>query len=446
MGDRRFGALVLLGMLAGCGPSTEDLVDELAAGGAAGQDAGRELLLAKGEAVPPLLAAFDDPARTGARPYLVPVLFGLMQRTGAPGIESALLRHLASDADPLVRAAIADRLGSARGRRDVAALVDAVGDADERVQSAALKSLSQRDGELDAVQRLRLEGLLPGLLAAADEDLKREALLRAEDTVKRLVDAAQQHVTQADLAAAESLYAAARDFSPSSWMAKFRQARFHYDYRDQKHGLELMRQHGMVLDVPLLEGQPDIDGRLDDRFWGRAAATKLHYQTNYFTAIPALLETQFYIARTAEALYIGCRSADARTDSLVGHRTGRDDQIWMEDSIELFFDANLDRRSYVQFILSHLETVFDAVHEDGIATQQRQWNAADKLATFVGLDFWSLEYRIEFDERWVPRPVPGEVWGANFVRDYRDLVNYSQWVYTYRTVHQPDVFGLLVFR
>ena len=56
---------------------------------------------------------------------------------------------------------------------------------------------------------------------------------------------------------------------------------------------------------------------------------------------------------------------------------------------------------------------------------------------------WYNNRDIRIEE--VPRPTPGDTWGVNFVRDFRDSINVSQWIFTYRTVHQPDVFGVLAF-
>ena len=67
----RAPALALAGLLA-CGPSPQDLVDDLA-DGEAREAARQELLLAKDRAVGPLLAALDDPARAASRLLLVEV-------------------------------------------------------------------------------------------------------------------------------------------------------------------------------------------------------------------------------------------------------------------------------------------------------------------------------------------------------------------------------------
>ena len=53
---------------------------------------------------------------------------------------------------------------------------------------------------------------------------------------------------------------------------------------------------------------------------------------------------------------------------------------------------------------------------------------------------------MEFGQPQLPRPKPGTVWGFNFVRTFRGR-EYTQWVRTFGLdAHNPDDFGLLLFR
>ena len=76
--------------------------------------------------------------------------------------------------------------------------------------------------------------------------------------------------------------------------------------------------------------------------------------------------------------------------------------------------------------------------------EDEEWSAGAPLATHVGADYWSVEYRVPFNDERFPRPRPGSVWGFNMVRVFRGE-EYSQWVRTYRGGHSPDDFGVLFF-
>ena len=67
-----------LGLIA-CGPSPQDLVEQLASADDR-EFARQQLLLAKQDAVEPLLAALGDDEFANVRPYLVDSLLSLMKR------------------------------------------------------------------------------------------------------------------------------------------------------------------------------------------------------------------------------------------------------------------------------------------------------------------------------------------------------------------------------
>ena len=126
-------------------------------------------------------------------------------------------------------------------------------------------------------------------------------------------------------------------------------------------------------------------------------------------------------------------------------------QIWTDDIIELFLDADFDHKTYFHTGINSLGAVADEwITGDRRRMRSREgwrevgWSAGARLATHVGADYWSVEYRLPFDDERFPRPRPGSVWGFNMVRVFRGS-EYSQWVRTYSGGHSPDDFGVLFF-
>ncbi|MFP6645964.1 MAG: HEAT repeat domain-containing protein [Candidatus Latescibacterota bacterium] len=439
------GVLTLL--LTGCGQSIERSIDDLATGGEAGSRAAQELLLLKpNRAVGPLLEAMDDPQRAKAHLQVADVLVGLVGRVEQDRLRPGLERHLTTHPNPEVRRRIAERLGRRRRHHYAGALLAAVQDTEIEVRYAAFKTLVNLWDRLAPEQRVQLDSLARQWATTEHEGLRVEVELRLEGQADVLLRSANQAVIEARIADAGELFEEAITLLPNSWKTRFGLARFHLQNGDPEHGFELLDQLGAVLRVSRGQGAPVVDGRLDEPFWERTAQAPLAVKGywGYFAA--AQMEARVNIAYTDEALYVGLYNDDSAPDKLVVTRTTRDDQVWLEDSVELFFDSNEDRNSYVQVIVSAAGTMFDAVHTDGIFTQERDWNGDYRVATYVGDDFWSVEIRLAYDKTWIKRPKTGDRWAANFCRNFRDGEQSVQWVYTGGDFHRLSDFGFLVFR
>jgi hypothetical protein len=438
-----FGMTVLLWA---CGPSVEDSVTKLG-GTPEERDEGRqELLLAKDRSVGSLLEALENPRFTRGRPELVEVLVGLMTRVEDARIEEALIRHLVEDHDPQVRARIAHKFGLFHRREGIETLLKALEDEAGEVRYQALWALGEMEREMDFQQREMLR--LHARKRAADEYIKarREAMIRVEAFMDDWLREAHRLALTARLAEDESLFAKALTYSPSSKRANYGLARFYLDNGQKERGFHLLRQHGMLLDVSRLQGGPQVDGRLEEGVWQTAARADSFFQHSmeHYAAVPSDVRTEIYLGYTSQALYVGFIGHDAHPESLVVKTHHPDQDIWYEDAVELFIDPHFDHRDYVHIGINSLGVTSD--HSISTARGRESfWNADAEVAAYVGEDFWSLEYRLDFGQREVPQPSSGDLWGFNFVRVFRG-VEYSQWVRTYEGGHRLDEFGLLVFR
>jgi hypothetical protein len=440
------GSAVLAGWL-GCGPSLEDSIDKLG-GSPEEQAAGRmALLLAKDRAVDDLLQALDDPERATSRRGLVEVLVGLMNRVDDERIEVAVLRVLRDDPDYRVRATVAQQLGLHRPAHFIEPFLGALADTSGAVCHAALLALGKVESDLDAGQRERLQQGARRLTAHGHHGARLEATIRVENFVSGWIEEARQAELGARLALAESLYTRALDYSPRSKRGNYRLARYYFDNGERARGLARLQAHGMMLEVPRLSQAPKLDGQLDEPVWQEAAQVDSFFQhsTGHFAAIPSPQRTRIYLGYTEAALYFGFYGYDAHPDSLVGRSRNFDAELWYEDIVELFIDPGFTRRNYIHVGINHLGTVHDAWLARGLGQRRIDWNASATAAVEVGRDFWAAEYRLDFGQDEVPKPEAGTEWGFNFVRVFRGA-EYSQWVRTYHGGHQPDEFGLLVFK
>ncbi|MEW6752359.1 MAG: HEAT repeat domain-containing protein [Candidatus Latescibacterota bacterium] len=457
---------VALCLLAACTPSIGDQIDRLSGTPEEREEAVQELLLAQERAVGPLLRALVDPERSPARIPLVDVLSSLMTRVEEPRIAQALCRELADDPDPAVRAHVARRLGLLQRAEAVPAILKALADPDAQVRHQALLALPALRNRLTQEQHAQLRDECRRLLGDEHPGVREEASGWVERYVSEWVQQARQAAVAARLAEADSLFGRALAYHGQSKQALYRLGRFYCDNGQESRGLQVLRQAGMLLDVPRLGARPVIDGRLDEPVWQQAARAdstfKFFWGDNY-AAPPAQVPTSFYVGYDARSLFIGMRAHDDHPDSLVakithsdprrdgelGNPAGLSSQIWSDDCLEIMLDADLDHASFV-----HLGINSRGVWEDewsgpvsGRYDPQARWGwAADaQVAAHVDRDFWSLEVQIDFGQKELPTPRSGALWGANFVRVYRGQ-QYNQWVRTYGGGLQPDEFGMLLFQ
>jgi hypothetical protein len=438
----------MLALLAGgCGTGPEDLVDDLAHPGRR-EAARQQLLIAKDRAVGPLLEALADTDNGDARPELADVLVSLHVRTADARIIDDLSERLSTDPDPRVLARIARAAGLHR-RHDLIEplLASGIVDGDDDVVHQSLVALGLMRERLTEAQEAHLVETSAQLVNRPHKGVRTEARILAEKHVAELVEQGRARAVQAEMAAAESLYQAAIDLVPDNKYANYRLARLRFDAGERAEGLQRLREHGMLLDVPRTARPPRIDGRVDPAEWQGAvhASGFYSYVSAHNATIPASVETDIYLAWDETALYIGFVGHDDEPGDIVAHTESDDEDLWYEDIVELFLDASLDHQTYVHMGINTRGALADAWHSTGLSEADEAWDLERDLAVHIGEAAWSLELALRYDAERLPQPSPGSVWGFNFVRTFRGS-EYSQWVRTFASGgHSPDDFGFLVF-
>ncbi len=185
---------------------------------------------------------------------------------------------------------------------------------------------------------------------------------------------------------------------------------------------------------------PAIDGKLDDACWQAGASAVLSNFVLPDMSALATVQTEARLCYDAQKLYLGVRCEEPNIASLRAYSKTRDEAVWRDDCIEIFLDANHDRKSYYHVIVNSLGTIFDA-SEPG----DESWNAAIEAKASVGDDSWTAELAIPFADLG-GAPEVGAIWGFNLGRErYAGEENLSIWSPTYAKFHEPDRFGEIVF-
>ena len=481
------GSLIVLG----CGNAVEQSLIRLAKGGGERETALMDLALMRDYAIPRLVSVLDDPEKSvGMRGDTADILFRMHIRGSDARIMPALLRHIDNEI-PEIRARIAWSLGSIgevdalhpllerfQKEEDPEVLREILGAIQiidrweqKRLPGGDLRlpgreqmtewrkgSLSGRDvfwmsggRHMTEDERARFVERLKVLREdAADSELQALVAEFLEAVAQQLVEKADRAILRADLSGAEAMYLEARGLVPESKNVNRSFGKFYLDNISKEKGLEVLRQHGMVIDAPRLRRAPLIDGDLSDPSWRDAAKITEFYQCiRVMRTVPAEGVSEVYIGYTARDLYVAVKGYEASTKDLAAVFTERDKPVWRDDNADVLLDTNLDYSSFYHIVVNSIGTIADYAHPRKRGYWEKPpeaWDSACQVATKVEETFWTLEMRIPFEALGVSDVGEGDIWGLNVARvRVAHKGEYDQWVPTYGYPLRPERLGFLVF-
>lgn len=202
-----------------------------------------------------------------------------------------------------------------------------------------------------------------------------------------------------------------------------------------------------------------LDGKLDEAIWKKAKVSTPFVNT--LTGAKVAVKTDVKVAYDDKNLYFAFTCSD---NDIWGQLKKRDDKLWTQEAVEIFIDANRDRKDYIELQVNPLGTIFDsylpayrkndnswncnmkaAVSVDGTVNkrddQDKGWTVEVMLplADAKGKGSYELKLPPKLGERWyvnffrmdIPKKKPQQAygWSAPLVGDF----------------HKLDRFGVLAF-
>ena len=466
---RCIGVLGGVLLLIGCGNSVERNIKKLDGTQEEREEAMMELVLAKQNAIPPLVEALRDrTSPSQVRADVAEVLFRVYVREKDKKILLALLESL-DDEDTPVRTRTAVSLGYIGDETAMGPLLERlVVEENDTVRPQVLGALEVLGGWKMGIGGRGKDGFPRNDHAVGGENMGDEekgrfieilkdiwgneesAELRAnaeellENMARQLVQEADELMLLADLEQAEAKLLEACELVEGSKNANYRLGKFYFDNGAREKGLSILRDHGMLIYAERLPRAPVIDGVLSDEIWKEATKITEFYQCiRSMRAAPTEGRSEAYVGYTDHSLYIAVKGYEESTSNLIANATVRDGRVSRDDCTEIFLDTDLDYDSCYQILVNTIGVVGD--HYCRYGKRPSSWDGEYGVGAKVEDTFWVVEVVIPFRTLDGARVKKGDIWGFNVSRVRMGVAEYGQWVPTYGSSLRPASFGLLVF-
>ena len=188
---------------------------------------------------------------------------------------------------------------------------------------------------------------------------------------------------------------------------------------------------------------PVIDGQINDSVWDRKPDIP-QFVTMDITTKP-VFQTSAWLGADRTALYIAIKCIEPDQDSIIQAVDEHDGTVWLDDSIEIFIDANLDRETFYQIIINTAGVTFDA------ADNNASWDGPYEFFVDMNPGEWNIEIAIPWKSIGLfGQTDEGSQIGFNLQRSRsRDGLPYKarhmQWAPTNLGSQRPELFGRLEF-
>ncbi len=188
---------------------------------------------------------------------------------------------------------------------------------------------------------------------------------------------------------------------------------------------------------PRVNTPPRIDGKLDDAAWRKSPGIKEFLLPD--GSARAGYPTRVRLAYDTRNLYMSFHCSEPEPGGLVTEAGERDGPAWEDDSIEIFLDTGLDRKTYYQYAINADGTVYDGIGFDA------SWDGPCTAAVGREDRAWTMEVAVPWKVIGVTEPRPGMRLGLEIVRNRMQQPNErSMWSPTFAGNHEPSRFGVLV--
>ncbi len=169
-----------------------------------------------------------------------------------------------------------------------------------------------------------------------------------------------------------------------------------------------------------IEGEIELDGRLDEPAWASAEPITRFVQREPDEGLPATQRTEVRFVFTASTLYVGARMYDDRGADGVVSRLVRRDAHPQSDQLTISFDPFLDHRGQIRFSINPAGVRGDMADFDN------SWDPVWRARARIDEEGWTAELAIPFSQLRFPRNLDQD-WGLQIERHVNRINETAVW-------------------
>ncbi|AUD79080.1 hydrolase [Kangiella profundi] len=181
------------------------------------------------------------------------------------------------------------------------------------------------------------------------------------------------------------------------------------------------------INIPKVEGDITLDGKLDEAIWSKATKVSLDYETRPGENTQSPVATTAYVVQNGESLLVAFVAEDPEPSKL--HYSFRDRDGWGDDQVGFKVDTFNDGRKAYNFFVNPVGVQSDSIEDDVSLSEDTSWNGIWFSAAHITKTGYNVEIKLPF--KVLRFPENSDKWGIDFVRFYPRG-------YMYRLAHSPQ--------
>ncbi|MEZ5483867.1 MAG: DUF5916 domain-containing protein, partial [Lysobacteraceae bacterium] len=178
----------------------------------------------------------------------------------------------------------------------------------------------------------------------------------------------------------------------------------------------------VVHDVPRLDAEMTVDGRLDEAFWADAVQIAIDVETRPGDNTRAGVGAVAYLVDNGHELLIGFRAEDPDPSQIRAFLRDRD-SLWNDDFIGLTIDTFDDQRRGYEFYINPLGAQGDLIIEEASGNEDSSWDGLWDSAGQITDFGYTGEMRIPYSTLRFQKSDAPQQWSVDVLRfrprDYR---------------------------